>query len=210
MEAAGKRRPLWGEQHRIEPRTKRNHWWANLGCLTSDDHFSRSPIAGRLGCCRIQGRGAIDPRPESGLPLIVIPTAPSVPSCSKLSRCGLTRAEYAARLGRRPTLTAPARAGFAILRVGAKKRSSRSNVAQVDRDDLQPSRYVPAPCPQMSSTPSQSPDPATLFHLGGGRSTATGSRFRHGFGTADSAKLAGNAALREFLSGLAREENKPD
>jgi hypothetical protein len=30
-------------------------------------------------------------------------------------------------LGRRPTLTTPARAGFAILRVGAKKRDSRSN-----------------------------------------------------------------------------------
>jgi hypothetical protein len=43
IEAAGNRRHLWREQHRIEPRTKRNHWWANLGCLTSDDYFSRSP-----------------------------------------------------------------------------------------------------------------------------------------------------------------------
>jgi hypothetical protein len=70
------------------------------------------------------------PRPETrkaGPPLIVIPTAPSVPSCSKLPRCGLARAHYAARLGRRPTLTAPARAGFSILRVGAKKPDSRSN-----------------------------------------------------------------------------------
>jgi hypothetical protein len=40
IEAASNRRHLWGEQHRIEPRTKRNHWRANLGCLTSDDHFS--------------------------------------------------------------------------------------------------------------------------------------------------------------------------
>jgi hypothetical protein len=31
-------------KHGIGPRTKRNHWWANLGFLTSDDHFSRSPI----------------------------------------------------------------------------------------------------------------------------------------------------------------------
>src|SRR5580700_8189224 len=31
------------------------------------------------------------------------------------------RPEYAARWARRPTLTPPARAGFAILRVGAKK-----------------------------------------------------------------------------------------
>jgi hypothetical protein len=31
------------------------------------------------------------------------------------------------KLVRRPTLTAPARAGFAIVRVGTKKRDSRSN-----------------------------------------------------------------------------------
>src|SRR5215813_10261852 len=40
-------------------------------------------------------------------PLIVIPTAPSVPSCSKLSRYGLARAKHIERLVRRPTLTAP-------------------------------------------------------------------------------------------------------
>jgi hypothetical protein len=62
---------------------------------------------------------------KAGSPLIVIPTAPSVQSCSEQSRCGLARAEYAARSGRRPTLTAPARAGFVILRVGAKKRDSK-------------------------------------------------------------------------------------
>src|SRR6266436_5915969 len=79
------------------------------------------------GTHRIQGCGAIDTRPKAGSPLIVIPTAPSVPSCSKLSRYGLARAEHVERLVRRPTLTAPARAGFAIRRVGAKKRDSRSN-----------------------------------------------------------------------------------
>src|SRR5438477_10664203 len=42
---------------------------------------------------RIQGCGAIDPRPKAGSPLIVIPTAPRVPSCSKPSRYGLERAE---------------------------------------------------------------------------------------------------------------------
>ena len=36
---------------------------------------------------------------KAGSPLIVIPTALSVPSCSKLSRYGLARAEYAANLG---------------------------------------------------------------------------------------------------------------
>src|SRR5258707_15290246 len=75
---------------------------------------------------RIQGCGAIDPRPKASSPLIVILIAPSVPSCSELSRYGLAKAEHVERLGRRPTLTAPARAGFAILRGGAKKRDSRS------------------------------------------------------------------------------------
>ena len=76
---------------------------------------------------RIQGCGAMIRAPMASSPPIVVPTASSRPSCSKLSRCGLARPQYAARLGRRPTLTAPARAGFAILRVGAKKRDSVSN-----------------------------------------------------------------------------------
>src|SRR5258708_36910987 len=56
---------------------------------------------------RIQGCGATDPRPKAGSPLIVIPIAPSVPSCSKLSRYGLARAGDAARWARGPTLSAP-------------------------------------------------------------------------------------------------------
>ena len=64
---------------------------------------------------------------KAGSPLIVIPAASSVPPCSELSRYGLARAEYVERLVRRPTLTAPARAGFAFMRVGAKKRDSKSN-----------------------------------------------------------------------------------
>ena len=76
---------------------------------------------------RIQGCGATDPRPKAGSPLIVIPTAPSVSSCSKLSRYGLTRAMHVERLVQRPTLTAPARDGLALLRVGTKKRAFRSN-----------------------------------------------------------------------------------
>ena len=39
-------------------------------------------------------------------------------------KVGLASAERVERLVRRPTLTAPARAGFAILRVGTKKRDS--------------------------------------------------------------------------------------
>src|SRR5437867_12979266 len=76
------------------------------------------------GTYRIQGCGAIDPRPKASSPLIVIPTAPSGPSCSKLSRYGLARAKHVERLVRRPTLTAPARDGLALLRVGMKKRLS--------------------------------------------------------------------------------------
>ena len=41
---------------------------------------------------------------------IVIPIAPSVSSCSELSRYGLASSEYDARLVRRPTLTASVRA----------------------------------------------------------------------------------------------------
>ena len=63
-------------------------------------------------------------RPKAGSPLIVIPTAPSVPSCSKLSRYGLARGKHVERLVHRPTLTAPARDGLALLRVGTKKRAS--------------------------------------------------------------------------------------
>src|SRR5438105_10258357 len=65
--------------------------------------------------------------PQAGSPLIVIPIAPSVPSCSKLSRYGLASSEHAARLARRPTLTAPARDDVSEPRVGTKKRALRSN-----------------------------------------------------------------------------------
>ena len=64
---------------------------------------------------------------NAGSPLIVIPTPLSGPPCSELSRYGPASAERVERLVRRPTLTAPARAGFAILRVGTKKQAFRSN-----------------------------------------------------------------------------------
>src|SRR5437660_7828591 len=63
-----------------------------------------------------------DPRPMASSPLIVVPIASSVPSCSEPSRYGLARAEHAERLVRRPTLTAPARAAVSKGRVGMKKR----------------------------------------------------------------------------------------
>ena len=40
---AGNRGHLWGEQHRIETRTKPNHSWVNSGRLTIGGNYSRSP-----------------------------------------------------------------------------------------------------------------------------------------------------------------------
>src|SRR2546430_7498192 len=65
--------------------------------------------------------------PKAGSPLIVIATALSVPSCSKPSRYGLARAKHAARLVRRPILTASARIDLSDARVEMKKRTLRSN-----------------------------------------------------------------------------------
>src|SRR5262249_2126592 len=77
---------------------------------------------------RIQGCGANPSRPDSELPLgHVIPTTPSVPPCSGLSRRGLETAERVASVERRPALTAPVRAGLQHAWVGAKKRDFKSN-----------------------------------------------------------------------------------
>jgi hypothetical protein len=65
--------------------------------------------------------------PESGLPSDRHPDRTSVPSCSKLSRYGLASSEHAARLVRRPTLTASARDDVSEPRVRMKKRALRSN-----------------------------------------------------------------------------------
>ena len=70
---------------------------------------------------RIQGCGAIGPRPESGLP-------------SDRQR-GQARAERVARLVRRPTLTAPGRAGLSEARVGAKK-TDRTKKLTKEKDAL--------------------------------------------------------------------------
>src|SRR4249919_1528909 len=57
----------------------------------------------------------------------VIPTTTSVPPCSGLPRRGLETTPRAASAERRPALTAPVRAGLQHVRVGAKKRDSKSN-----------------------------------------------------------------------------------
>src|SRR5258705_12591422 len=72
---------------------------------------------------RIQACGAIR-APTKRAPLdSVIPTTPSVPSCSEPSRYGLAMMEPAATLVRRLTLTAPARDSVCGLWVGTKKRA---------------------------------------------------------------------------------------
>ena len=50
-----------------------------------------------------------------------------VPPCSYLSRRGLETTERVASVERRPTLTAPVRAGLQHMWVGAKKRDFKSN-----------------------------------------------------------------------------------
>ena len=65
--------------------------------------------------------------PERGLPSDRHPDRIERAAVLRAVKVGLARAEHMERLVRRPTLTAPARVGFAILRVGAKKRDSKSN-----------------------------------------------------------------------------------
>src|ERR1019366_10666546 len=47
---AGDHGHLWGEQHRIETRTKRNHSRVNSGRLTIGGNYSRSPKDGPQAC----------------------------------------------------------------------------------------------------------------------------------------------------------------
>jgi hypothetical protein len=89
---------------------------------------------------RIQGCGAIDPRSNASSPLIVILLIARlhsmVPPCSELSRpkpCGWSPK-------RRPALTAPARDGLPLWRVGTKKRAFRSN------KETKEERWEDGPC----------------------------------------------------------------
>ena len=66
-------------------------------------------------------------RAQSGLPLIVIPTAASRAVVLEAVKVWPGTGGHAARLARRPTLTAPARADVSKARVGTKKRAFRSN-----------------------------------------------------------------------------------
>jgi hypothetical protein len=65
--------------------------------------------------------------PERGLPSDRHPDHIERAAVLGAVKVGLVSEERVESLVRRPTLTAPARAGFAILWVGTKKRDSRSN-----------------------------------------------------------------------------------
>ena len=65
--------------------------------------------------------------PERGLPSDRHPDRIERAAVLGAVKVGLASAERVERLVRRPTLTAPARAGFAIPRVGTKKQAFRSN-----------------------------------------------------------------------------------
>ena len=108
-----------------------------------------------------------DPRPKASSPRIVIPTAPSVPPCSGPSRCGLATAEHAARLVRRPTLTAPARAGVAKRGSGRRNGLPRSNKETDEGKKMRPLclNFLTKKAPYKGHPPVlTSPNPLSTLH----------------------------------------------
>jgi hypothetical protein len=95
--------------------------------LRAQNIGERSPKQIVTATHRIQGCGASSSCPDSELPSDV--SSRPQPACRVLGavKAGLEAPERAARPERRPTLTAPARAGLQHVWVGAKKRDSRSN-----------------------------------------------------------------------------------
>jgi hypothetical protein len=83
--------------------------------------------SGRYGPTEYKVVARLIRAPERGLPSDRHPDRIERAAVLGAVKVGLASAERVERLVRRPTLTAPARAGFAILRVGTKKRDSRSN-----------------------------------------------------------------------------------
>ena len=83
--------------------------------------------SGRYGPTEYKVVARLIRAPERGLPSDRHPDRIERAAVLGAVKVGLANAERVERLVRRPTLTAPARAGFAILRVGTKKRDSRSN-----------------------------------------------------------------------------------
>jgi hypothetical protein len=71
---------------------------------------------------RIQGCGAIDPRPQSGLPSNRYPDRTERAVVLEAVKVWPGKGGASARLVRRPTLSAPVRAGLSEVRIGTKKR----------------------------------------------------------------------------------------
>ena len=76
---------------------------------------------------RIQGRGAIDPRPESGLPSDRHPDRTKRAVVLEAVKVWPGKGGVRRKVGASANLDSSCARRFAILRVGAKKRNSRSN-----------------------------------------------------------------------------------
>ena len=74
-----------------------------------------------------------DPRPMASSPLIVVPTASSDAVMLEAVKVWPGKAGVRRKVGATANLDSSARVGFAILRVGAKKRDSTSN-KETDRE----------------------------------------------------------------------------
>ena len=84
---------------------------------------------------RIQGRGAIDPRPESGLPSDRHPDRTKRAVVLEAVKVWPGKGGVRRKVGAPANLDSSCARRFAILRVGAKKRNSRSN-KETDQDNV--------------------------------------------------------------------------
>jgi hypothetical protein len=84
---------------------------------------------------RIQGRGAIDPRPESGLPSDRHPDRTKRAVVLEAVKVWPGKGGVRRKVGASANLDSSCARRFAILRVGAKKRNSRSN-KETDQDNV--------------------------------------------------------------------------
>jgi hypothetical protein len=95
---AGNRGHLWGEQHRIETRTKPNHSRVNSGRLTIGGNYSRFPVV-RLIDIRPRARASTSRKipiaatatlVRTGLSCSILATATAI-NCGRRGRSGLTK-----------------------------------------------------------------------------------------------------------------------
>jgi len=84
---------------------------------------------------RIQGRGAIDPRPESGLPSDRHPDRTKRAVVLEAVKVWPGKGGVRRKVGASANLDSSCARRFAILRVGAKKPNSRSN-KETDQDNV--------------------------------------------------------------------------